>query len=270
MPPIELVVTDLDRTLWAEERIHDRTLAALAELEIRGVPLLVATGRRHRSARAGLVRAGLHLPAVVLDGAMGRDRDGRAFHDATFHAADAEGVLEAFLNAGLEPAVYVDRAGVEVVVGDAPSTHPEHLRYIGAGLARDDLRRVVAREPVYAFAVMGGEGPAVRAAAAAVGDAGQPWVSEGTLLPGTHVSVRPPGVSKWAGVLSWCADQGIDPAHVLAVGDGENDLELLEAARVSCVVSDGCEAALALADHVIGPAEEGGWDAVLHLLGREA
>lgn len=268
MPPIELVVTDLDRTLWAEERIHDRTLAALAELEHRGVPLLVATGRRHRSARAGLQRCGLALPAVVLDGAMGRDRDDRPFHDATFATADAVRVLDAFLAAGLEPAVYVDRPGVEVVVGEHPSTHPDHLRYVGEGLARGDVRRVVEAEPVYAFAVIGGEPEPVRLAAAGVGDAGQPWVSEGALLPGTHVSVRPPGVSKWAGVLSWCADQGIDPDHVLAVGDGENDIELLEAARIACVVSDGCDAALALADHVIEPAEQGGWHAVLDLLGR--
>ena len=100
-----------------------------------------------------------------------------------------------------------------------------------------------------------------------LGADGVPWVTAGALLPGAHISVRPPGVSKWAGVLAWCADQGIDPAHVLAVGDGENDLELLAAARVACVVSDGCEAALALADHVIEPAEQGGWCEILELLG---
>lgn len=266
MPPIELVVTDLDRTLWAEERIHERTLGALHLLQRRGVPVLVATGRRRRSAVDGLRRSGLRLPVVVLDGAMGRDHDGRPFHDATFTAEQATGVLEAFLDAGLEPAVYVDRPGVEVVVGEQPSTHPLHLEYVGSGLRRADLARTVAREPVYAFAVLGGQEQSVRAAAAAVGDDGMPWVSEGTLFPGTHISVRPPGVSKWAGVLSWCADQGIDPEHVLAVGDGENDLELLTAARVACVVADGCEAALALADHVIEPAEHGGWCAVLDLL----
>lgn len=266
MPPIELVVTDLDRTLWAEERIHERTLDALRLLEHRGVPVLVATGRRRRSAQEGLHRSGLALPAVVLDGAMGRDHDGRAFHDATFSPAQAVRVLDAFLAAGLEPAVYVDRPGVEVVVGEHPSTHPLHLEYVGSGLRRADLARTVADEPVYAFAVLGGEDRPVRAAADAVGPDGIPWVSEGTLFPGTHISVRPPGVSKWAGVLAWCADQGIDPANVLAVGDGENDLELLEAARVACVVSDGCDAALALADHVIEPAEQGGWCAVLDLL----
>lgn len=267
MPPIELVVTDLDRTLWAEERIHDRTLDALRALEERSVPVLVATGRRRRSTEEGLARSGLVMPAVVLDGAMGRDRDGRAFHDATYAPAQAVRVLEAFRAAGLEPALYVDEPGVEVVVGEDPSTHPAHLDFIGSGLRRGDLDRVVREEPVYAFAVMGREREPVEAAAAAIGGDGVPWVSAGALLPGTHISVRPPGVSKWAGVLAWCADQGIDPAHVLAVGDGENDVELLAAARVACVVSDGCEAALALADHVIEPAEQGGWCEILELLG---
>ena len=266
MPPIELVVTDLDRTLWAEERIHDRTLEALGELERRGVPVLVATGRRRRSTEEGLARSGLRMPAVVLDGAMGRDRDGRAFHDVTYTPEQAERILAAFRSAGLEPAVYVDEPGVEVVVGEHVSTHPAHLDFIGEALRRGDLERVVCELPVYSFAVLGAERGAVEATAAAVGMDGIPWVSEGTLLPGTHISVRPPGVSKWAGVLAWCADQGFDPAHVLAVGDGENDLELLEAARVACVVSDGCEAALALADHVIEPAEDGGWHAILELL----
>lgn len=69
MSTIDLVVTDLDGTLWdAGERIHSRTLAALHELEARGVPLLVATGRRPRSAAQVLAREGLRPPAVLLDG----------------------------------------------------------------------------------------------------------------------------------------------------------------------------------------------------------
>jgi len=266
MPPIDLIVTDLDRTLWAEELIHDRTLAALSTLEARGFPVLVATGRRRRSAEEGLARSGLRLPAVTLDGAMGRDRDGRAFHDAVFSADEAIAVLAAFRRAGLEPAVYVDRPTVEVVVGPRPSTHQLHLDYVGQGLHRGDLDATVREEPVYAFAVMGGETAAVHAAAREVGTFGVPWVTDGLVLPGTHVSVRPPGVSKWAGVLSWCADQGIDPTRVLAVGDGENDVELLAGASVAVVVSDGCDAALALADHVIDPATSGGWGTVLDLL----
>ena len=81
------------------------------------------------------------------------------------------------------------------------------------------------------------------------------------------MSVRPRGVSKWSGVLSFCNQRGLDPARVLAVGDGENDLELLSSAAVACVPSDGCEAALNLANHRIPPAHSGGWAHIMNFIG---
>ena len=74
--PIELVVTDLDGTLWAygsEGVPHERTLAAWAELDRRGVPVLVATGRRATTAREPLAEYGLAPSAVVLNGALALD-----------------------------------------------------------------------------------------------------------------------------------------------------------------------------------------------------
>jgi len=83
---IELVVTDLDGTLWDEdERLHPRTAAAITELDRRGIDLLVATGRRVTSTRDPLARAGLHPPAVVLNGALGLDlATATRFHRQTF------------------------------------------------------------------------------------------------------------------------------------------------------------------------------------------
>jgi hydroxymethylpyrimidine pyrophosphatase-like HAD family hydrolase len=52
MSTIELVVTDLDGTLWdTAEQLHPRTASAIADLSRRGVHLLVATGRRVTSTR---------------------------------------------------------------------------------------------------------------------------------------------------------------------------------------------------------------------------
>ncbi|HEY8339499.1 MAG TPA: HAD family hydrolase [Egibacteraceae bacterium] len=268
MTSIDLVVTDLDGTLWdADERIHDRTLAALRALDARRVPLLVATGRRPRSAAAGLARAGLQPPAVLLDGALGRHLpDGRIFHTRALPPDRAAAVLEAFRSVGLEPCVYVERGDVDVVIGDAPSTSPAHLEMIAPWARRDDLDAVVASEPVFAMGVAGCDPEPLAAVAAAVGDAATAVPTRDVVLGGATLIVRPPGVSKWDGVLSFCADQGLDPDKVLAVGDGENDLELLRGARVACVVSDGCEPALALADHVIDPASDGGWSAILDLV----
>ena len=155
-----------------------------------------------------------------------------------------------------------------MLLGPAPSTCQTHVDMLGRWAARADLGRAVATTPVYAFAVCGGDPVTLRACAGLVEatGAGRAPVTRDLLHGGFTLMVRPLGVSKWAGVLAYCEEQGLDPHRVLAIGDGENDLELLTGASVSCVVSDGCEAALAIADHVIEPAREGGWGGILRLV----
>ena len=41
--------------------------------------------------------------------------------------------------------------------------------------------------------------------------------------------------------FAWNAEMGIDPKNVLAIGDGENDLEMLELAGVSVAMGNGKE-----------------------------
>jgi len=267
---VQLVVTDLDGTLSdAAERIHPASLRAIRDLEAAGIPVLVATGRRLRMACAVLEAGGLTGPAVVLDGALGLDlRDGRVFHQVAFPAGAARQVLEAFAAAGLSPCVYVDRPDVDLVVGDHPSTHPDHLARARPWVATEDLQRVVETEPVYAFAVVGRPPPLLEPVPRLVGPAGSASIVGDLIYGGSTVQVRPPRVSKWNGVLAYCADQGLDPGRILAVGDGANDLELLEGAAVACAVATASPTVLARADHVIGPPASGGWAAVLDLIGR--
>jgi hypothetical protein len=176
MSAIDLVVTDLDGTLWgSDERVHARTLAALSTLETRDVPVLAATGRRLRSASGTLARSGVRLPAlVVLDGALGRDVAARrVFHRAAFGPAAALQVLEAFAAAGLSPCVYVDRENADIVVGPAPSTNPRHAEIVGRWLCEErDLARVVDSEPVLMFSIVGVEEAVLAPVAGARGGAG--------------------------------------------------------------------------------------------------
>jgi hydroxymethylpyrimidine pyrophosphatase-like HAD family hydrolase len=267
---VQLVVTDLDGTLSdADQHIHPASARAVRALEADGIPVLVATGRRLRMARAVLEAGGLAGPAVVLDGALGVDlRDGRVFHRVAFPAWAARRVLDAYAAAGLSPCVYVDRPEVDLVVGEHPSTHPDHLASARGRVATGDLARVVATEPVYAFAVVGRPAALLAPVLDAVGPAGSASIVHDLVYGGWTVQVRPPGTSKWSGVLAYCADQGIDPGRVLAVGDGANDLELLEGAAVACAVATAVPAVLARAHHVLAPPASGGWAAVLDLVGR--
>jgi hydroxymethylpyrimidine pyrophosphatase-like HAD family hydrolase len=54
---------------------------------------------------------------------------------------------------------------------------------------------------------------------------------------------------------------------VLAIGDADNDTELLDGASLALAVADGTPAILERADHVLAPAKEGGWAEVVQLLG---
>jgi hydroxymethylpyrimidine pyrophosphatase-like HAD family hydrolase len=266
--PVQLVVTDLDGTLSdPHERVHPGIVEAVRELEAAGVPLLVATGRRPRSAAWVLDPACLARPAVLLDGALGQDlRDGRTFHRAGFEPGPARRVLDAFTGAGLEPCLFVDRPGTELLVGPHPSTHPWHLDRNRAWTAVVDLDRAVDTEPILTFTVVSGPTPVLHEVARGIGPDGSSSVTPDLLYGGCTLQVRPPGVSKWSGVVAFCADQGLDPGCVLAVGDGANDVELLEQAKIACAVAGGHPDALALADHVIGPPAAGGWTAVLDLV----
>lgn len=268
MGAIELVVTDLDGTLWDRSiRPHRRTLDAWAEIERRGVPVLVATGRRVGSTTETLADAGLSPPAVCLNGALGLDlADGRRFHRAAIGPAHAMAILDAFTAAGLSPCVYVDRDDVAVYVGDRPSTHPDHLAGFGTDVAVTDLAEVCARDTVLAFSLLGGDESALTAVAAAIAGAGITHVDVDPIYGGTSLTVAGPAMSKWNGVVAFCADRGLDPARVLAIGDGPNDVELLAGSAVAVVPETANPAARAIADHVVGSAADGGWASIVDLL----
>ena len=107
MGSVELVVTDLDGTLWSYEQAEHpdaRTLDAWQSLERRGIRVIVATGRRVTTTRDPLAELGLAPPAVVLNGALALDlATGDYFHRHHFDPATASAVLDAFRSNGLDP-----------------------------------------------------------------------------------------------------------------------------------------------------------------------
>lgn len=267
-PPVSLVVTDLDGTFWhTDDHVAPAVVAAARALDEQRVPLLVATGRRLTTTRGPLAEVGLAPPAVVLNGALGVDlADGSRFHRAPYPTDQATAVLAAFRSVDLQPVVYVDRPDADAVLGPAPSTHPDHARAIGG--PPTDLDQVVAEDAVLGFSLIGVDHALCVAARDAIGDVAETHLDRSLEFSGlATITVAPFGQSKWDGVLAFCAQRGIDPDRVLALGDGTNDVELLEGAAVALVPEVAHQVALDRADHVIGSAADGGWVAVLDHLG---
>jgi hydroxymethylpyrimidine pyrophosphatase-like HAD family hydrolase len=269
MARIDLIVTDLDGTLWHTDReLHDEVVAAVDEVGRRGIPLLVATGRRTTSTRVPLARMGIAPPAVVLNGALGLDlASGQRFHRAPFPTAQAIETLEAFRSVDLDPVVYVDHDRFEVFLSPTPSTNPGHVAGLAASAGTDDLARVVAEEAVLGFGIIGVPHEPLAAAASAMDGFVEVHLDRSLDYPGTaSLTVAPRGQSKWDGVVAFCERHGLPTDGVLALADGPNDVELLEAAAVRVVPDDAHPAAAALAHHRIPSSREGGWASVLDLL----
>lgn len=264
---IELVVTDLDGTLWdVAPDVPERTRRALDRLDDDGVPVLVATGRRVASTKGPLGELGFAPPAVVLNGALGLDlATGDRFHQGGFTARDAAIVLEVFQSQGIDPCVYVDHDEYAVAVSGTPSSHPDHLASFGVDVRTDDLSRVVACERVLGFSVLGIPEATASALDVALAGLATPHVDRDRYYGSFAVTAAPTSQSKWDGVVAFCATRELDPGAVLAVGDGPNDVELLRNAAIAAVPRDGHPSAQQHADHVIGRAADGGWADILDL-----
>ncbi len=267
---IELVVTDLDGTLWR----HDGDLPpgvgrAWRTIEERAIPIVVATGRRATSARVPLERFGLAPDAVVLDGALGLSlATGVRFHERAFAPTVAMRIVGLFSSLGLSPVAYVDDPLFDAFADPGCTTHPGHLALFGASLGTADLERTVAARSVLAFGLVGVDCDAAHALAALVAadGSGEARVNPSYDFAGCALTVVAAGISKWDGVVAYCAARGIDSDRVLAIGDGTNDVELLEHAAVGVTLDGASAAARAVADVVVAPVEEGGWAEIVDLL----
>ena len=264
--PPSVVVTDLDGTLWhTDDRIAPEVIAAIAEVERRGVPLLVATGRRLASTAAPLARVDVQLPMVVLNGALGVEADGvTRFHTSPYRRDEATAVLAACRSVGLDPVIQVDHPDIEVFLSTTPGTHPDHVDALRSVASFDDLDRVVAEESVLGFSLLGIDNAAGARIAEAIGTTAESHLDRSIeYLGGASLTVAPKGQSKWDGVLAYCAAHDLDPSRVLCLADGANDIELLDNSAVRLVPKVAHPAALERADHVIPAAFDGGWVAVL-------
>jgi hydroxymethylpyrimidine pyrophosphatase-like HAD family hydrolase len=267
--PIRLVVTDLDGTFWGRDfTVPPAHVAAVAELSARGVTVLAATSRRPRVVGQALGDAGLTLPAVLLDGALGLDfRTGVRFHVGAFPPASAAAVLRAFRHDGLDPCLYVDDPEVDVIVSARPSTCAAHLDYIAPFTRTADLTETASSSVVLGFCLLGRPRAALEATSARLHELGVTCVLYPEPVYGEHgLLVSAPGISKWAGIVAFCHRHGVGLDQVLAVGDGENDVSMLSRAAVAVAVEGGSEAALRLADHVIAPPERDGWAHVVSIV----
>ncbi len=269
---VDAVITDLDGTFWSpSSEIHPNSMDTVARLDEHGIPFVIATGRRARGAHHGLAPYGLgSRPAILMNGAVVREAlDGPSIWATAIDSDAALGVLELFRAGGLEPVVYVDHPENDMLIGEGSAAGEAYLSKTVGYERVDNVEDAMANSIVIGFGAFGFPHELLSPISNAVNEAELAAAVIGvSLIEGGHgIMVQPHGVHKQVGIEKWCAYADVDLSRLAVIGDGHNDIEMLEAAKIAIVPSNAPPEIVEFADAIIPPNEEGGWEEIPALLG---
>ena len=252
VPEIDLIITDVDGTLLN----HRQELTARVEAAVRaaskaGVPLVVATGKAIGPwTGAILPRLPTNTPQIFLQGLLIRDRhEGEIIYSRLL---DEEVIRDCLLFADEHNVSLTAYCG-ERIVCQRRDEHTDRLIFYGEPTpeAMGPLARYVGELPIYKIILMKDESRISDIRPYAEKTFGSTArASLTTAIPGM-LEILPPGASKGFGVEWTLQRLGVDPSRCMALGDGENDIEMLKLVGLGVAVGNACDAAKSAADEIL-------------------
>ncbi len=264
---MDLLVLDLDGTILDPEgALPPRVESAIAEVRERGVWILLATGRRFRTALPAARKLELRGPIVVNNGAIVKEIEtGETLHHDYLPAELYPQAIEVLREAA-SPMVYVDAypGPIDIVTGPRERAHPFQTEYLDDNLPHcrfvDDLDTPPG-EPVIMVSTMG-DARQLAALGEKVHAAFGPRVRTHSLINknyrGQILELLSPGSGKWSMVRRVAEARGVAPERISAVGDDRNDVEMIRNAGVGIAMGNAVPEAKAAADFVTGSNAECG------------
>lgn len=262
---VKAIFFDIDGTLreFEEKGIRTDTRQALARAREAGIRLFIATGRHFLEMESEHLLDGLEFDAyVTLNGQYCyEDSPGRpVIYKNPIGRSQVEIILKGleerpfpclFMEAERWYLNYVDekveriQKGIGTRIpplGDVRQALGHEIYQIIPYLSEDDARELAGHLPGCDYTV---------------------WHD------GEGVDLTPKGGGKCVGIREVLAFYGIDPRDTAAIGDGNNDVSMIEYAGIGIAMGNGTVKARNAADHVTGNVAEGGLaQAIEYLLSR--
>lgn len=257
-----LLVTDCDGTLLRNDKsISDRDLAAIAEFVRQGGNFTVATGRSLPTSGSILAKLPLQLPVILYNGSMLYDPVAKTpLWMAEIPREARFAVQKAMEHYGPELGVEVLTPEALYVVQFTPVIDDHLNGKLKAEYRCADFDEVLPMHWLKVmFALPAEEMEQFRAFLESLGAEGVRYVRSEKL----YFEVLPACASKGEALKMLCARTGMELAKTVAIGDCDNDLEMLREAAVGYVVANAYPAVREQADRVTVSNEEGAVAAVI-------
>ena len=265
--PFDLVVLDLDGTildLYRHAPISERVASTIAAVQAAGIPVTIATGRTLDYVREHIAQLGIVTPVVTTQGAVvGDPVTGEILNETTIPLLLARQAAEWIDSQPYVTALYFndddsrihiyqnrsngDEEFLDHVFGFPRSPQPAFAPMLASPTARCPLKFIVVEDrDVYGVDL--------------VAELSSRFSPELTITR-THprlVEGTAQGVDKGLGVRHLCTLLNIDPQRVLAIGDSDNDIPMLEAVGFGVAMGNSTPGVMAVAQYNAPPVDADG------------
>jgi Cof subfamily protein (haloacid dehalogenase superfamily) len=254
---IKLIVLDLDGTLLdSKQKVSDRNKTAVKKAIENGVQVVIATGKTRSSAVSILDELGIKSPGVFTQGLLIYNGDGTVRNSVVMDKNILRRIITFAEDRGFGVIAYsgnrILTRRADEFTEDLTEKYSEPTpEAVGA------LQNVLDNTEINKVILYGQESkiPALR------------WQLNKQLDGLIHTTrsavkglleVLPANTSKGKAVMRVMKDLNIPPEHTMAIGDGENDIEMLQAVGTSVAVGNAAQKLKDIASQVVGSNDEDG------------
>jgi hypothetical protein len=249
--PFRLAAIDIDGTLLGpDSQMSAENIAAVDRLHRHGIRVVLASGRRHENMLHFCDRLQIEEPLISCQGALVKnEKTGRIIHKHTIPAKLAAEAVRDGLAQGMT-IIYHKMDGIYISERNS-FTDLYHARG-GDPLIEGTLEDLNGGEPLKLIWLntpqkIALQLPGVRAR--------YHGCLETVMTYPEYLEFIDMGVSKAVGVAAVAGEYGINRGEILAFGDGDNDVSMLEWAGYSVAMSESTPAAKAAASAVAPPGD---------------
>jgi Cof subfamily protein (haloacid dehalogenase superfamily) len=262
-----LLALDVDGTLLDPAgQLRPAVQQAVAATQKRGVRVVLCTGRRFRTALPLAQRLQLSDPAVVHNGALIKDLRSGATLQQCYMPPDVYTHALALLRQGGAPMVYVDafHEAIDILTEALERGHPFQRTYLQDNLTHCRIVTDMDTPPAYGVVMMSVMADEAHLRALrlqiehALGMRARVNMLMNKNYQGYILEILHPCVSKWDALQRWAQQEGIATEAIMAVGDDENDLEMIRHAGLGVAMGNAAETVKAAADCITGSNAEDG------------
>jgi hypothetical protein len=237
MQPIKLIVTDVDGTLLnSEHNLTERCTKALQSAAALGIQIVLATGKSPTSTAPIVEQLKLPVYSIVIQGMLTVDPHGKTLSQLTLHPDVARQVITFADDRGFTLMAYSGsrllarnvNALVEAHTAPYHEPAPELCGPMQNLLWTTPIHKLVALGEPRAITGLRWQLTAQVGGSARVVQAGVPAM----------VEVLPPGGGKGPALKTLLKELRIGADQVMAIGDAENDLDMIQMVGLGIAVEN--------------------------------